>query len=322
MPTRLRAYTGDGDFERIRRFLSDTYALYQRPFNWLIDHWNFCRYHVVTLHTYYSRRHFGVPVDAGGASRDELQAWERAIGIWEDERGEIVGVVHTENEEPGEAWFEIHPDHAYLYAEMVEFAEARLACWTGGLGYVKLYVNTGTELEELVRKRGYRPVGATHTWLERRINALPEPRLPPDFVIRSVADEDDVERRRAAKALAFGGHYCPLDWPPAAAFRELQRAPDYRAELDLFVVAPTGDYVSFCTGWVDERNHYADFEPVGTHVEYRRLGLARAVMAEGLRRMAARGAERSYMEANPHFYSRVGFEPTPYGYREWVRYLS
>ncbi len=157
--------------------------------------------------------------------------------------------------------------------------------------------------------------------MECRIGETPEPRLPPGFVLRSVRDEDDVDRRRIAKAVAFGGHFSPSAWPPASAFREMQRAPDYREDLDLFVVAPNGDYASFCTVWVDERNHYANFEPVGTSVEYRRMGLARAVMMEGFRRMAEYGAVRSFMEANPHFYRRIGFEGTPYSFGEWVRYF-
>jgi hypothetical protein len=39
-------------------------------------------------------------------------------------------------------------------------------------------------------------------------------------------------------------------------------------------VAPNGDYVSFCTIWIDERNKYGKFEPVGTHAEYQGMGLA------------------------------------------------
>lgn len=89
-----------------------------------------------------------------------------------------------------------------------------------------------------------------------------------------------------AKSIAFNGAYAPSDWAPASAFREMQRAPDYRQDLDLFIVAPNGDYVSFCTIWIDERNKYGKFEPVGTHAEYQGMGLGRALLMEGFRRMA------------------------------------
>jgi hypothetical protein len=77
-----------------------------------------------------------------------------------------------------------------------------------------------------------------------------------------------------AKSIAFNRAYAPSDWAPASAFREMQQAPDYRQDLDLFIVAPNGDYVSFCTIWIDERNKYGKFEPVGTHAEYQGMGLA------------------------------------------------
>jgi hypothetical protein len=68
----------------IRSFLIHAFALYQRPFNWLIDRWNFCRYHVIPLHTYYIVQYFGVPTGTTSPHRDELPFWEQTIGIWED----------------------------------------------------------------------------------------------------------------------------------------------------------------------------------------------------------------------------------------------
>jgi predicted acetyltransferase len=92
--------------------------------------------------------------------------------------------------------------------------------------------------------------------------------------------------------------------------------------LDLFVVAPNGDYASFCTVWIDERNRYGNIEPVGTHVDNRKLGLARALLLEGFRRMAQHGCNRSYMDSNNEFYAKVGFRPTPYTFSQWVRYAA
>ena len=172
---------------RIRQFLIDTFALYQRPFNWLIERWNFCRYCVVPIHTYYNVRYFGVPTRPPHHFRDELPFWERSIGVWENENDDIVGVVHSENEEPGEVWFQIHPDYTRLYDEMVTYAEEYLADCVDDLAYVKLYVNTRCELEEVARARGYRKLerlGTTH--LEYTIGELPPPQLPEGFVIKSV----------------------------------------------------------------------------------------------------------------------------------------
>jgi predicted N-acetyltransferase YhbS len=322
MTIKRRGYRGDQDFMRIRSFLIHTFALYQRPFNWLIDRWNFCRYHVIPLHTHYNVQYFGVPVGAASPHRDELPVWEESIAIWETETGEIVGVVHTENEEPGEAWIQIHPDYTVLYDEMVTYIEKHLASWVGDLGYVKLYVNEESELEQVTEAHGFRKLSRHGTpYLEYTLTELPPPELPAGFQIKSVAEEDDVDRRRKAKALAFGGHYNPVEWPPASAFEEMQRAPDYRKDLDLFIVAPDGEYASFCTIWLDEQNEYGKFEPVGTHIEYRGLDLGSALLREGFRRMAAYGMRRSYMDSSIGFYRKVGFEPLPHGYHPWIKYL-
>jgi ribosomal protein S18 acetylase RimI-like enzyme len=321
MATILRGYDSNTDYLRIRDFLISTFTLYQRSFNWLIDRWNFCRYFVLPVHTFYNVRYFGVPTRPHRSHRDELAVWEKTIGIWENEDGDIVGVVHTENEEAGEAWVQIHPDYTFLYDEMVTYIEEHLADRVEDVAYVKLYVNEGCELEGIASARGYRKLKWRTTVLECQVAGMPAPQLPEGFVIRSVLDEDDVDKRRMAKAIAFGGNYAPSDWAPASAYREMQRAPDYRKDLDLFIVAPNGDYVSFCTIWVDEKNAYGNFEPVGTHDEYQGMGLGRALLMEGFRRMAERGVIRSFMDSGNEFYRKVGFEETPYAYSPWIKYL-
>ena len=321
MTTRPIAYDESRDYMRIRQFLIDTYAMYGRPMNWLIERWNFCRYHVLPLHTHYNVRYFGVPTRPHRSHRDELSVWEATIGVWENEGGEIVGVVHTENEEAGEAWFQIHPEYTHLADELVDFAEDHLADRVDDVAFLKVYAFEGTELERVVRSNGYKRLRHGSTYCVCETATAPEALLPDGYVIKSVAEEDDVDKRRIAKSIAFGGGYAPSDWDPAAAFREMQRAPDYRPELDLFVVAPNGDYASLCTIWLDEANRYGNFEPVGTHDEYQGRGLGRALLHEGLRRMAARGIDRSYMDSGNPFYEKVGFHKTPYTRYPWIKYL-
>jgi predicted N-acetyltransferase YhbS len=49
-------------------------------------------------------------------------------------------------------------------------------------------------------------------------------------------------------------------------------------------------------------------EPVGTVPEHRRKGLARAVVLEAVRRVAALGAERVFVGSDQQFYLSLGFE--------------
>jgi predicted N-acetyltransferase YhbS len=113
-------------------------------------------------------------------------------------------------------------------------------------------------------------------------------------------------------------HLDPKDWPSLLSNQELQKAPDYRRELDLYVIAPDGEFASFCIAWWDERNRIAMLEPVGTVAEHRRKGLARAVVLEAIRRVAALGAKRAFVGSDQAFYLSLGFVLT-YAGHHWEK---
>ena len=64
----------------------------------------------------------------------------------------------------------------------------------------------------------------------------------------------------------------------------------YRPGLHVLVRAPDGTLAATTIIWLDERNGTAEFEPVGTHQGYRRLGLARSLLQHGMQRAAQAGA--------------------------------
>ena len=91
------------------------------------------------------------------------------------------------------------------------------------------------------------------------------------------------------------------------AYKELQKAPDYRKDLDLYIVGPDGEYVSFCIAWYDGHNRIGILEPAGTHPDFRRRGLGREVVMEGIRRAAALGAKKIWVGSGQRFYEAIGF---------------
>ena len=56
------------------------------------------------------------------------------------------------------------------------------------------------------------------------------------------------------------------------------------------VEAPDGSFAAYVLCWFDEKNGVGEFEPVGTHPDYRRRGLGAAVCRYGLRRLQEEGA--------------------------------
>jgi GNAT superfamily N-acetyltransferase len=152
---------------------------------------------------------------------------------------------------------------------------------------------------------------------------LPEPLLPAGFAVRHVAGEEEATARGTLQRDAFSGTYS--DESARARWLGAMRMPGYDRELDLVIVAPDGALAAGCLCWLDTRNQVGLFEPVGTRPAYRRRGLASALMVEGLRRLAARGATAALVtavhpgehgesnlppdSAGRFVYERVGFRP-------------
>jgi mycothiol synthase len=72
----------------------------------------------------------------------------------------------------------------------------------------------------------------------------------------------------------------------------LMHLPGYYRNLDVVTVGPAGIIATYVNGWIDPVNRIGDFGPVGARQEYRRQGLTRLALLEGLRRMKVYGMER------------------------------
>src|SRR5258706_14539858 len=69
------------------------------------------------------------------------------------------------------------------------------------------------------------------------------------------------------------------------------KMPQYDPQLDLMVMAPDGTPAAGCICWVDPVNRVGLFERVGTRPQFRRQGLATALMLGGLQRLGDRGMQ-------------------------------
>jgi len=87
----------------------------------------------------------------------------------------------------------------------------------------------------------------------------------------------------------------------------------YQEDLDIVAVAPDGKFAAFCTARIDPLSKIAELEPVGTHPDHRKRGLARAVICESLKRLEKyKPSALVILEAAPsdgarRLYKSVGF---------------
>ncbi len=287
---------------RIRDFLVETYMASAEPYNWGLERWNWARYH---------------PSMFEGDIEKKFRFWEKVVGIWENDENEIVGVVNAEAPRFGEAFFQRHPQYAFLLDEMLDYAEETLADKENST--LRIYVYDHDEpFQTLVQKRGYQQ-DVEHPGYDSEfvIEGLPEIKLPEGYAVQSMAQENDLAKRCKAQGLGFD-HRDPSEWATVFAYQEVQKAPDYRKDLDLYVVGPDSEFISSCIVWYDEHNRMGFFEPVSTHLDFRRRGFGRAVVMEGIQRISALGAEKARVGSGQPFYEAIGFQKKCIGY-PWTR---
>jgi ribosomal protein S18 acetylase RimI-like enzyme len=124
------------------------------------------------------------------------------------------------------------------------------------------------------------------------------PRLPAGFSMRWLEPELDaayVELHRAAWSTRRPSDY------DARMHASVTSMPDFERKLVPIIAAPDGTLAAYCIAWFDPRSQTVEIEPLGTHPDYRRLGLGRAIVEEVKRRSAAHGA-RSVMVWGAHNY--------------------
>ena len=153
--------------------------------------------------------------------------------------------------------------------------------------------------------------------LFERSTAGARPRQLEGFEIRSMRGEHEHVARADAARLAFESALEPE--VHRARYLRFMRSPGYVLDNDLVAVAPEGTIASFAIVWPDDALSLGQFEPVGTHPAFQRRGLARALLHEGLGRLAARGigrarvmtgganerAQRTYLDAGFELIDRV-----------------
>ena len=88
----------------------------------------------------------------------------------------------------------------------------------------------------------------------------------------------------------------------------MQSGPHFRRDLTIVVEAPDGAFAAFSGLWFEPVNKFAYVEPVATDPAYRRMGLGRAAVLEGIRRCGELGATVAYVGSDQPFYLTMGFK--------------
>ena len=214
----------------------------------------------------------------------------------------------TAGEHPATLVWQVHPESLELLDEVLDWFETDVAS-----GPWHTSVRSGNAAARArLEQRGYLPDdGAPFGLMNvRGLDVIEEPVVPPGYRLRTMQDVQDVSLRVAVHRAA---------WQPSklteAAYADVMKTWPYRPDLDVVVEAPDGSLAASALCWYDARNRSGEFEPVGTHPDHRRLGLARTLLLFGLQRLRDAGGRQGWVgcrgdDAYPvpkKVYGSVGF---------------
>ena len=286
MPIRFRNYTDQAgltpDYFRVRRFFIERgYAEF-----------TYARWDWMATHGYLDRSAVG------------------NIGLWEKD-DQIVAVA-TFDCGLGEAFCLTLPGYEGLRGEMLRYAQDRLAAG----GRFGVYISDAdVTFQSVAAKLGYiatvqKESDAVFYTDQTKLSI----RLPEGFSLTSIKDTPSAYEYGRILWKGFDHEASGADpyrhgsQNDDAFFAELQN-PHTDASLRIAVVAPDGHFASYCGLWYDAEAGYGVVEPMATDPAYRKMGLGRAALYEGIHRVRERGCKRVFVGSSQQFYYSVGFRP-------------
>lgn len=267
------------DYEKVRMFLLKRNS----------PHYTFARYDWMMAHSLLA------------------EDWLEKIGIWTRADGEVLAVTLYDCQ-PGETFLLTLVEYTALYPEMIECAESHL---NPGHDFSLVIPADDFALQTAAARKGYIRTSECEDVAVFDVSSRPgKVELPEGFSFTDMAVTFAPERYGEAIARGFGDAVLP---ELTDALRQRLHWQVCRRHVDpalkIAVVAPDGNFVCCCGLWFDDAADFAVVEPLSTLPQFRRRGLARGAVLEGIRRVAAFGATRVLVGSSQEFYYKVGFRP-------------
>lgn len=220
---------------------------------------------------------------------------EWRIRLWEED-AEPVAWAWVRR--PPTLQHEIHPRHrgGALHEELIAWFEEVVE----GEELRVFSLSTDTERLAFLRSCGYEvdPDAKEFVYHACELSEVSSPAVPEGYRLRTVGP-DDLEQRVELHQVVWAPSRVTVE-----SYVNLQAAWPYRLDLDCVVVSPDGSFAAYAHAWLDPDNRVGELEPVGTHPDHRRRGLASAVCRFAHQRLREEGAELAIV------YSLAGSDAT------------
>jgi len=285
---KFRRYKALIDFERVHRFLTETYD-------------------PTTLNSYLLPQYF----EYGHTHRNFNHHLTHRFGIWED-CGEIVGFVcygMYPGEYPGKCHLHLKKGYEHLLPESLAWAESTLYEEKDGLKKLACWITDKEQhKKELLQSKGYKLHNSEPVNIFDYKNDFQKHDLSPGFILIDGTDID-YSKLNTCFWQSFEGTDDPDNNFDCRI--HMWNAPNIRLDLNTIIIAPDGDYACALGMWYDEYNKYAYLEPLATAPKYQGMKLATIALSEAMSKTKALGAEYCFGSTG-EFYTALGFEPICY----------
>jgi GNAT superfamily N-acetyltransferase len=214
---------------------------------------------------------------------------DKLVKIWEetDRSKERKVIAVTILDTSPVSYLNLHPEYAHVEKDIVltmEQQKKEMGKTDDGEVRIAFVTPTShTQRQELLKELGYENLGNYgHNRIRPVDLDVPDYHLPDGYSIKhaDVAVEFDKYHEVIGSVFSHCGKY--MTEKMAKIYSE---ASFYHDGMDLVVVAPDGNFAAFTTIRIDPVSGITEFEPVGTHPDHRKLGLAKSIILEGLKRL-------------------------------------
>jgi len=312
MTIQQRDFHWNEDFELVRNFLIELFNATKSLHNMIPSR--------------FENRRFG---PCGPEYTDED---DRLVTIWEEtdesdfsKERKLIAVTILDTSPV--SYLNIHPDHAHVEKDIIlAMEEQKRAMGKTDDKEVRIAFVTPTShthRQDLLKELGYENFGNYgHNRIRPVDLDVPDYHLPDGYSIKHVDVAEEFEKYHEVIGSVFP--HCGEHMTKKSA-KHYSEASFYHDGMDLAVVAPDGKFAAFTTIRMDPVSGIAEFEPVGTHPDHRKLGLAKSIILEGLKRLEEHAPsfvcipEAADNEGATRLYDSLGFSREDL--HAWRKYL-
>lgn len=214
--------------------------------------------------------------------------FEENVHLWFDDDKLVAMAISEYGKE--DMFFEAAVGYEHLSTEILNWITN---VWNDEGKEISLYCyDDDIDKIQALKKHGFVLHGPRENKRSYRIQEIDcEYEAPEGYTIGAFYENPDYESRAALGINVFGN---PGDSVEESKGRliSLHKSKDYIRELDMGALSSDGVYAAYCIGWRypgSENRGY--IEPVGTHSDHRRKGLATCVIKECFQRMRDMGID-------------------------------